>query len=120
MMKNISITTRALKLLTSVIMSCSLLIVSPISSAAVKAPSNNKVTEQATVNKQEATIKKVINLNNATAEQLITLKGIGEKKAHAILMYRQQVGSFKSVQGLTDVKGIGEKVLIDNKSRLII
>ena len=64
--------------------------------------------------------QQVIHLNNSTMEQLVTLKGIGQKKAQAILAYRQQIGAFKSIQDLTKVKGIGEKVLIDNKSRLKI
>jgi len=62
----------------------------------------------------------VIYLNNSSMEQLETLKGVGHKKAQAIIAYREQVGSFKSVEEITQVKGIGEKVLSDNKARLQI
>lgn len=64
--------------------------------------------------------QQVINLNSSTLEQLVTLKGIGQIKAQAILVYREQVGAFKSIDDLIKVKGIGEKVLMDNKSRLRI
>jgi len=64
--------------------------------------------------------QQVIHINNSTVEQLVTLKGIGQKKAEAILAYREQVGSFKSIDDLMKVKGIGAKVITDNKSRLAI
>ena len=69
----------------------------------------------------EAVVKQqVVHLNKSTIDDLLTLKGIGHKKAQAILTYRQQVGDFKSVADLAKVKGIGNKVLIDNKARLKI
>jgi comEA protein len=52
-----------------------------------------------------------IDLNTATVEQLKTLKGIGQKKAEAIIAWREANGGFKSVDQLTEVKGIGEKTL---------
>ena len=52
-----------------------------------------------------------VNLNTATAEELATLKGIGEKKATAIIAYREANGGFKTVQELASVKGIGEKTV---------
>ncbi len=65
-------------------------------------------------------VQKMVHLNNSTIDDLVTLKGIGHKKAQAILIYREQAGAFKSIQDLTKVKGIGEKVLADNKDRLKI
>ncbi|WP_461611431.1 helix-hairpin-helix domain-containing protein [Cytobacillus kochii] len=50
-----------------------------------------------------------INLNQATVEQLETLPGIGPSKAEDILSYREEVGSFKAIENLKEVSGIGEK-----------
>jgi competence protein ComEA len=50
-----------------------------------------------------------INLNSATVEQLTAVPGIGEKLASRIVEYRQKNGSFKNVQELMNVKGVGEK-----------
>lgn len=65
-------------------------------------------------------VQQDVHLNNSTVEDLVTLKGVGQKKAQAIVIYRKQRGEFKSVSELTNVKGIGEKVLTDNKGRLKI
>ncbi len=62
----------------------------------------------------------VVHLNNSSIDQLVTLKGIGHKKAQAIIAYRKQVGGFKSVSELINVKGVGEKIVTDNKERLKI
>ena len=53
----------------------------------------------------------VVNLNTATAEQLMLLPGIGEAKARAILERRKQQGGFKTVDELVEVKGIGSAAL---------
>jgi competence protein ComEA len=61
---------------------------------------------------------KQVKLNSATLEDLISLEGIGDKKAAAILTYRKQLGGFTSVEQLLDVKGIGPKTLDKNRRRL--
>jgi len=60
----------------------------------------------------------VINLNTASKQELISLNGIGEIKAEAILAYRNQIGRFTSVDQLLEVKGIGPKTLEKNRHRL--
>ena len=50
-----------------------------------------------------------VNINTATKDELATLPGIGPAKAQAILDYRKAHGSFKTVEELKDVKGIGAK-----------
>lgn len=52
-----------------------------------------------------------VNLNTATAEELQTLSGIGEKKAADIISYREAHGPFKQVDDLLQISGIGEKTL---------
>ena len=61
-----------------------------------------------------------IHLNQANIQQLQSLKGIGEKKAQAIVEYRQKHGSFKSIEELSNVKGIGAKFLEKNKDQLAL
>lgn len=53
----------------------------------------------------------VINLNTATEADLVRLPGIGPALARRIVEYRRQIGGFKSVEQLLEVKGIGEKKL---------
>ncbi len=50
-----------------------------------------------------------VNINTATVEQLTTLKGVGEATAQKIIDYRQQNGSFKKIEDLKNVSGIGDK-----------
>ncbi len=61
-----------------------------------------------------------ININTATIEELAQLKGVGEKIAESIVKYREEIGLFKSVADLEQVKGIGPKILSDNADRLTI
>ncbi|MEM5779833.1 MAG: ComEA family DNA-binding protein, partial [Lawsonibacter sp.] len=53
----------------------------------------------------------VINLNTADVYDLQRLPGIGEKRAQAIVQYREEHGPFQSVEDLTQVSGIGAGIL---------
>lgn len=53
----------------------------------------------------------VININEASVEELESLKGIGESKAEAIVAYRSEQGKFKSVEELSNIKGISKKTV---------
>ncbi|MCX6073458.1 MAG: helix-hairpin-helix domain-containing protein [Campylobacterales bacterium] len=62
----------------------------------------------------------VVNVNSANSAQLQTLKGIGPTKAEEILKYRKSHGSFKTVDELVNVKGIGPKTLEKMKPQLAV
>lgn len=74
-----------------------------------------QATTQATTTNEQATAQEPtadsdkINLNTATKEQLEQLTGIGDKKADLILQYRSEHGSFKSIDEIKNVSGIGDK-----------
>lgn len=53
----------------------------------------------------------LVNINTANLHQLWSIKGLGEKKAYAIIEYRKQNGDFSSIDDLVKVSGIGEKTL---------
>lgn len=61
-----------------------------------------------------------LNLNAASLEQLANLKGIGPKKAQAIVDYRESVGEFHHLDQLTEVKGIGKKLATKLKPQLTL
>jgi competence protein ComEA len=61
-----------------------------------------------------------VNINTATKEELTTLKGIGEKKAQAIIDYRKKNGDFKSVDDLEKVEGIGPGTMKQLRSQLSV
>lgn len=53
----------------------------------------------------------LVDINRADATQLDTLPGIGPALSQRIIEYRQQNGRFETVEELVNVKGIGEKTL---------
>ncbi len=63
---------------------------------------------------------KEININTASANELMDLKGIGEKKAAAIIEFRETNGIFKQPEDLMKVPGIGPKTFEANKNRIIV
>ena len=61
-----------------------------------------------------------INLNLADKKVLMTLQGIGEAKAEAILAYRQEKGGFSSVEELMQVEGIKDKLYEKLKDKVTV
>ncbi len=61
-----------------------------------------------------------ININTATVEQLVEVKGIGEVLAQRIIEYRQSKGDFTSLDELQNVKGVGGKTLEKLRPHLVL
>lgn len=61
-----------------------------------------------------------ININTATAAELMTLPGIGEAKAQAILQYRTEKQGFRSPEDIKLISGIGDKLYERLKDRIRI
>ena len=79
-----------------------------------------EVTEiPAGVTSKEAAKDGKVNINTATVEELKTLKGVGEKKAEAIIDYRKKNGSFKTKEDLMKVRGIGKKLFESFQERIV-
>ena len=78
------------------------------------------VSAQKAAGKAAAAVPAVVNLNTATATQIATLPGIGEKAAQRIIEYREKNGGFKKIEELMNVKGIGEKSFLKLKPLITV
>ena len=61
-----------------------------------------------------------VSLNTATLDELMTLPGIGESKANAIIKYREEVGAFQNIEELKEVSGIGDAIFDQIKENITI
>jgi competence protein ComEA len=61
-----------------------------------------------------------ININTATADELMQLNGVGPKYAAEIIAYRETFGPFKMPEDLMQVKGIGQKTFEKNREIIIV
>ena len=62
-----------------------------------------------------------VNINTADAQTLSkNIKGVGLKKAQAIVAYREKNGEFKKIEDLKKVKGIGARLLEKNSGSIIV
>lgn len=75
-------------------------------------PQNNIISEHGVVQGGqgvEETSSPLVNINEAMAEELMLLPNIGQKKAEAIIQFRQEEGSFTIKEDIMNVSGIGVK-----------
>lgn len=77
----------------------------------VQATPSAEPTSQSTPEASQPAAEGKINLNTATKEELMTLPGIGEKRAADIIADREANGPFRIPEDLTRVSGIGEGIL---------
>ncbi len=61
-----------------------------------------------------------VSINTAGLDELMKLSGIGESKANAIISYRQENGSFKTIEEIKNVSGIGDAVFEKIKDDITI
>lgn len=61
-----------------------------------------------------------ISINNASKEELMSLSGIGDAKADAIIAYRQENGLFKSIEDIKNVSGIGDAIFEKIKNNITV
>lgn len=62
----------------------------------------------------------VVNINTADANALKSLSGIGDAKAQAILAYREEHGSFSSIEDIMQVPGIKESTFSAIKDKIAV
>ena len=68
---------------------------------------DSKPTSAKTTN---SAVKYPLDLNKASAQELMTIDGLGEKRAYAIVEYREYLGSYSSVEQIMQIKGIDEEI----------
>lgn len=84
----------------------------------IEVPSKERAEELLEESAQEE--KGLINLNTASKEQLMTLRGIGESKAEDIVNYREQQGGFRTLEELMQIPGIKEGVFEKIKDQITV
>ncbi len=62
----------------------------------------------------------LININKASEEELVKLKGIGEVLAGRIVEYRRYNGEFETIDDIKNVTGIGEKLFSNIKDDITV
>lgn len=61
-----------------------------------------------------------IDLNEATVQELVKIKGIGQKYAERIVEYRENNGRFEKIEEIMNIKGIGRKKFESIKDTIFI
>lgn len=66
-------------------------------------------------------VSALVNINTADGETLAAeLKGVGLKRAKAILIYRNEHGPFKSIDDLVKIKGISKRIVDQNREKITV
>lgn len=84
--------------------------ISENSSYAGNASPQKETSQSSTENDTSVAVNYPLNLNSCTAEELMSISGIGEVKANHIIEYREYLGGYTSVEQIKNIKGIGDGV----------
>lgn len=76
--------------------------------------------EEADMEKQVSVVEEKVNLNTAGKEELMTLNGIGETRAEAIIAYREQNGPFQRTEDIMQIPGIKEGIFSKIKEQITV
>lgn len=87
--------------------------------ACISNNTNSSSKKDSTINDNVA-INTKISINTASKEDLMTLNGIGEAKANAIIEYRTQNGNFKKIEDIKNVSGIGDAIYEKIKNNITL
>lgn len=61
-----------------------------------------------------------VNINTADKETLMSIKGVGERRADAIIQYREKNGPFTNIEQLAEIRGIGQSLVDVNRDTLVV
>ncbi|MDO4537132.1 MAG: helix-hairpin-helix domain-containing protein [Coriobacteriales bacterium] len=81
----------------------------PVAETPAVTPSQGSATDSSATPAATGATGGLVNINTATVQDLMTLTGVGEATAEAIVQDREQNGAFDSARDLMRVTGIGEK-----------
>ena len=79
---------------------------------------NDKKIEYNTANIENNIKEEKININTADEDELQRLPGVGASTAAKIIKYREENGSFRKIEDIQNVKGIGEAKYNDLKEQI--
>lgn len=80
---------------------------------------NDACIEEETEDQEQTSTPSIININTATKEELMTLTGIGETKADAIISYREKT-PFETIEDIKNVSGIGDSTFEQIKDSITV
>lgn len=83
---------------------------SQTSAATTKAPTSAHDAIESKTTAPSVSVQYPLNLNTCTAAELMTIDGIGEARASAIIAYREYLGGYTDVEQLKNISGIGDGI----------